>query len=261
MNKITNSGKSVRTRLLNNARENGLNYQLLLIRYIQERFLYRLSLSNLRNHFVLKGGALLYAIQNLKARPTLDLDFLGLGISNDKNSILNNFRQIASIPCPEDAVRFDLDSISADEITINREYQGIRVQLTAHLDTIRQLISIDIGFGDVITPEACTLDYPLAIEGLPHASVLAYSLETVLAEKFEAMISLGEDNSRMKDFFDVYTILQSHTISESVLAEAIRQTFENRKTTYSYPPAIFSASFPESGKRIVQWHNVSKKIQ
>ncbi len=261
MKETNNIGKSIRTKLLNIAQGNGVNYQVLLIRYIQERLLYRLSQSTQRNHFVLKGGALLYAIQDLKARPTLDLDFLGQNIRNNKDVLLQAFREIALIPCPEDAVTFDPESLSAYEITVNRKYQGICIQITAHLDSIRQLISMDIGFGDIITPGAQNLDYPLALGNLPQASILAYSIETLLAEKFEAMISLGEDNSRMKDFFDVYTILHSFFINDSILKEAIYQTFQNRHTHYTETPTLFSDSFAESHKRELQWNNFLKKIQ
>lgn len=261
MKKVSNIGKSIRAKLLTNAMTHGVNYQVLLIRYIQERLLYRLSQSDQRHHFILKGGALLYAVKDLKSRPTLDLDFLGISIHNGRESILQAFREIISIPCPEDAVIFDPDSMTAKEITIHRGYQGLRIQLQAHLDTIKQLISMDIGFGDVITPGVQHLDYPLAVNGLPQAQILAYPLETVLAEKFEAMISLGEDNSRMKDFFDVYMILQAHAIHDSLLQEAIHQTFKNRKTAYSNPPALFSSTFSQSEKRALMWSQFLKKLQ
>lgn len=261
MKKISNYGKSVRTKLLNAAMASGLNYQVLLIRYMQERFLYRLSLSKYREHFVLKGGALLYAIQELEARPTLDLDFMGRGISRDEESLLKAFREIAAINCAEDAVSFETESMTATRIAVNRQYHGIRIQLRAHLDTIRQSITLDIGFGDVITPNARELDYPLAISGIPQATILAYSLESVLAEKFEAMITLGGDNSRMKDFFDVYIILKTGIINHSTLAEAIRQTFSNRNTHFSESPAVFSPDFPTSSHRLQQWHGFLGKIQ
>lgn len=261
MKKISNYGKSVRAKLLNAAMSGDINYQMLLIRYIQERLLYRLSLSKYREHFVLKGGALLYAIQELEARPTLDLDFMGRNINREEETLLKAFREIAAINCPEDAVRFETDSMTATRITVNRQYHGIRIQLRAQLDTIRQSITLDIGFGDVITPNAQELNYPSAISGIPQATILAYSLESVLAEKFEAMITLGEDNSRMKDFFDVYIILKMGTINHSTLAEAIRQTFKNRNTRCSITPTVLSPDFPTSGHRLLQWTGFLRKIQ
>lgn len=261
MKKITNFGKSIRTKLLNLAQTCGISYQILLVRYIQERLLYRLAQSEYRRHFVLKGGALLYAIQQLEARPTLDLDFMGRNISHDTNTLKNVFQRIAEIEYPEDAVTFDSASIITNEIAINRQYHGVRVQILAYLDTIRQQITMDIGFGDIITPNAQELVYPLSIDGLNQAHIYAYSIESVIAEKFEAMISLGEDNSRMKDFFDVYTLLHRSDVNIPLLEEAIRRTFENRNTLIPPAPAMFSPDFAQSGKRLTQWRGFLKKIK
>ena len=145
-----NYGKSVRAKLLNISKAEKLGYQLIVIRYIQERLLYRLSQSRFREKLFLKGGALLYAHEQFRARPTLDIDFLGDKISRDKEFVKMAFEEICAVSCPEDGVTFDTESISAEEITVNKEYHGIRLHVTARLDTIRQVISMDIGFGDVI---------------------------------------------------------------------------------------------------------------
>lgn len=193
-------GKSVRARLLNLAQKEKYDYQLLLVRYIQERLLYRLSQSRFKHCFFLKGGALLYAYERLKARPTLDIDFLADRINRDKNYIKIVFQEICSLECQEDGVFFGTDTLEAKEITINKEYHGVSVTVIAHLDSIKQFISIDIGFGDVIVPKAMSLDYPMLLDEILEVNVMAYSLETVVAEKFQAMISLAGANSRMKDF-------------------------------------------------------------
>lgn len=136
--------------------------------------------------------------------------------------------EICSIACIEDGIKFDAKTISTEEITANKEYNGIRVHATANLDSIRQVISMDIGFGDVITPKPETLDFSLLLQDVPCVNIMAYSLETVVAEKFQAMIELSVENSRMKDFFDVYRILLNSNLNNDILRDAIRATFNNR---------------------------------
>jgi hypothetical protein len=163
--------------------------------------LYRLSVSAYKDKFILKGGALLYAHDGFQARPTLDIDFMAKNVSNDMANIKKIFQEICRIECQEDGVVFDINTIETGEIAISKDYHGVRLTLLAHLDTAQQYISMDIGFGDVITPFPQQLAFPALIATAPGANVLAYSLETVVAEKFQAMISLSLGNSRMKDFF------------------------------------------------------------
>ncbi|MDE6794528.1 MAG: nucleotidyl transferase AbiEii/AbiGii toxin family protein, partial [Muribaculaceae bacterium] len=227
--KVKNYGHSIRTRLLNVANVTKQPFMKILPRYFQERLLYRLSLSRYKSNFLLKGGALLYAYYNFEARPTVDIDFMGNHINHDLEIIKDVFIEILSINCPEDGVTFDINTIQANEITLDKEYRGVRLGFIARLDTIVLPMSIDIGFGDIVTPFPQKLEYPKLLSLLPTVEVLAYSLETVVAEKFEAMISLGEQNSRMKDFFDVYRILVDSKLNEEDLVLAIKNTFNNRK--------------------------------
>jgi len=224
--------KSIKAKLLNLARKEQLDYQLLVIRYLYERLLYRLSVSDYREKFYLKGGALLYAFEKEFPRPTLDIDFLGVKVKNDAEIIKNAFKEICSLPCDEDGVSFDTDTITTEEITENRVYMGIRISLTAHLDTVRQVMKMDIGFGDVVVPEPLLITYPALMSELPAATIVAYSLESVVAEKFQAMIELSELNSRYKDFYDVYKILKNHNLTNDALAAAIHATFQNREAVY-----------------------------
>ena len=256
-----NYGKSVRAKLLNISKAEKLGYQLIVIRYIQERLLYRLSQSRLREKLFLKGGALLYALEQFRARPTLDIDFLGDKISRDKEFVKMAFEEICAVSCPEDGMTFDTESISAEEITVNKEYHGIRLHVTARLDTIRQVISMDIGFGDVITPKPEELDYPVLLKETPAVNIMAYSLETVVAEKFQAMIDLAEENSRMKDFFDVYRILESNKVNEEMLQQAITATFSNRETGYKPDHILFAEEFVKSPTRIAFWKGFLRKIK
>ena len=172
---IKNYGKSVKERLLNISRDEHYSSQLLLSRYFQERLLYRLSVSEYKDQFILKGGALLYAHDGFQARPTLDIDFMARHISNDVDNIKAVFQNICNIACDEDGVMFDGDSIETGEIAVTKEYRGIRVSFVAHLDTAQQRISMDVGFGDVITPFPQHLEYPALIDTVPDVNILAYS--------------------------------------------------------------------------------------
>lgn len=258
---IKDVSKSVKAKLLNIAKGQNLDYQQLVTRYLYERLLFRLSKSDYREQFYLKGGALLYAIEKELPRPTKDIDFLGVRIKNDLAYIKNVFSEICQIPCVEDGVYIDINSIETVEITEEKEYSGIRVSLVARLDTIKQVMKLDIGFGDIVTPSPCELHYPSFLESLPQANILAYSLESVVAEKFQAMIDLSEFNSRYKDFYDVYRILSRYTIDDAVLAEAIRATFKNRGTLYRSNHPLFTAEFAKDANRNRQWNNFLKQIK
>lgn len=259
-----NFGVSNKARLLNITRQTaGQTYMQVLLRFIQERFLYRLSLSEYRNHFYLKGGVLLYAHEQINARPTMDMDFMGDRINRDKENIKRAFQTICRVDCPEDGVKFDSgdDEIILEDITLEREYNGIRILITAHLDSIVQQVSMDVGFGDIIIPKPVDLDYPLLLEDLPEVKVKAYSLETVVAEKFQTMIDRAESNSRMKDFFDVYTILKSGNVDMVVLRDAVREVFANRGTVYMEVHPLFEPAFVESEQRQAMWRAFLRKIK
>lgn len=239
----TNSGKSVKERLLNLSRAEHYNPQMMISRYMQERLLYRLSISNYRERFILKGGALLYAHDRFEARPTLDIDFMATRINNDKENIKRIIKEICNVECVPDGASYDADTVEAEDITVNKEYHGVRVSVVAHLDTACQRVSMDIGFGDVVTPAPQELAFPVLIDTVPQAEIKAYSLETVIAEKFHAMIVLSLANSRMKDFFDVYRILVTDRVDSEILSDAITSTFANRKTGYRENHHLFTEDF------------------
>lgn len=257
-------GKSVRARLLNISKTYGEKdgFMKLLVRYLHERLIYRISVSRYRENFFLKGGSLLFAYNGMKGRPTQDIDFLAAKISRDAARLKEIFAEICQIECEEDGVIFDAASIRTAEITQERKYPGTRVIIVAHLDTIVQQISADIGFGDVIVPAPVDLDYPVFLDTTPPISIKAYSLETVVAEKFHAMVEKDTENSRMKDFFDCYQILknQSNLIDEAVLEDAIRATFENRDTVIADNLQLFTDAFSNDDFRNSLWKNFLKKI-
>lgn len=257
----SNSGKSVKERLLNLSRAENYNPQMMISRYMQERLLYRLSVSNYRNRFILKGGALLYAHERFEARPTLDIDFLAMHINNDNENIKRIIKEICNVDTEADGASYDVNTVETEDITVNKEYHGVRVSVIAHLDTARQRISLDIGFGDVITPAPQALTFPALIDTVPQAEIMAYSLETVVAEKFHAMIALSLANSRMKDFFDVYRILATDRVDSEVLAEAIKSTFANRETSYRENHPLFTEAYFTANDRQALWNGFLRKIK
>lgn len=234
---------------------------MMISRYMQERLLYRLSISNYRERFILKGGALLYAHDRFEARPTLDIDFMATRINNDKENIKRIIKEICNVDCVPDGSSYDADTVEAEDITVNKEYHGVRVSVVAHLDTARQRVSMDIGFGDVVTPAPQELAFPALIDTVPQAEIKAYSLETVVAEKFHAMIVLSLANSRMKDFFDVYRILVTDKVDDEILPEAIRFTFANRGTGYRENHPLFTEEFFASKDRQSFWKGFLRKIK
>ena len=180
--KTKNHGKSIRAKLLNVAKEEGVFYQTVLTRYFQERLLYRFSQTRYRVNFYLKGGALMFAYDRFAARPTFDVDFLGCNISNESSSVISAFKEICSFPCDEDGVTFDVEQITSQIITEFKDYHGIRLTIPVKMDTISQVMTMDIGFGDVVTPSSISIDYPVMLSNLPGVNIQAYSIENVIAE-------------------------------------------------------------------------------
>ena len=258
---VRNWGCSIKAKLLNISQSEGQGYQILITRYLQERLLYRLSISPYHDRFFLKGGALLYAHERFLARPTLDIDFMRHHIDNDKENVKKVFTEICAIPYEQDGVIFHTDTLHTDDIATEKKYPGVRLTLTASIDTIRQSVSMDIGFGDVVTPHPAELAYPSLIDGFPDTNILAYSLETVIAEKFQTMIARAEANSRMKDLYDLYTILQGGKYDREILSEAIKATFANRQTTYMDNHAVFSPDFSNNPDLNTRWSSFAKKLR
>lgn len=256
-----NYGKSVKTRLLNLMNETGYKYMYLLARYFNERLLYRVSVSQYKDNFLLKGGSLLYAMDGLNARPTIDVDFMAERISRDREFLTKVFQEILGIACDEDGVTFDTENITLEPITVEKKYPGTRFFFTAHMDSIVHKMSVDIGFGDVVTPYPASIDFPLLLPNIPSVNLQAYSLETVVAEKFHTMIDRDEYNSRMKDFFDCYQLLTKRSLDDNMLYEAIKATFDNRGLEYNPELKLFTDEFVNDANRQMQWKLFLKKIQ
>lgn len=232
---------SVRARLLDRARAEPTDFQGLLMRYALERLLYRLSVSPYRERFVLKGALLFATWVDAPFRPTRDLDLLGYG-DPDADAIAALFRTLCTMPVADDGVTFDATRLQATPIREEQEYGGIRVRTTATIAGARIPIQVDVGFGDAITPAPVEIDYPTLLDA-PPPRLRAYPVETVIAEKFEAITTLGMANSRLKDFYDLWLIAQTFTFDGTVLETAVRRTFTRRGTALpaQVPPGLGEA--------------------
>ncbi|MFZ4476859.1 MAG: nucleotidyl transferase AbiEii/AbiGii toxin family protein [Saprospiraceae bacterium] len=249
---MKNIAASIRARLLNIAHAEGLNNQLVLTRYFHERLLFRVSRSIYAEHFCLKGGVLLYAYNQHKSRPTRDLDLLGRHLAASFENLERVFKTICEAEYEMDGVEFDPSTVTTSEINKEGDYKGIRVDLEARLGSAIQNIQIDIGFGDVVIPDPLPMLFPVLLE-LEAPQIYAYSMETVIAEKFHAMIERSVANSRMKDFYDVFLLLHSGNIRKLILEEAIIATFRNRGTSYYSEHSLFDIAFENDASRLTMW--------
>ena len=225
------SAISVKDRLKNQAVLSGRSMQEALIAYGLERTVYRLSISEYKERFTLKGGIFLYALFDGEfARVTRDIDLLAKNMSNSAEDMRSVFEHIFSIEC-DDALRYDLSSLKVINITEFKEYHGVNVSIMAYLDRTRIPVSIDIGFGDAIYPDAVEMEFPVLLNMDP-PEIYAYSIYSVISEKFEAIVSLGDANSRYKDFYDIYILADRYELDGNLLKEAVRETFEHRETGF-----------------------------
>ena len=225
---LKNVGASVRARLLQRSRDQRTDFQILLTRYTLERLLYRLSRSEHRDRFILKGAMLFVTWVEAPFRPTRDLDLLGYG-DNSPEAIGGNFRAILTQPVDDDGVAFDVDGLEVAPIREDLEYGGVRVRTQATIAGARIPIQVDVGFGDAITPGPIEIDYPALLDA-PAPHMRAYPIETVVAEKFHALAVRGITNSRLKDYYDLWLIADTFELDRAPLAAAVRQTFERRET-------------------------------
>lgn len=224
----TDLAASVAARLLNRARQTGDDYQNLLTSFCLERFLYRLSVSGRRDRFVLKGAMLLRLWSERPYRATLDLDLLRRG-DGSFDAIREDLQAIVATPVPPDAVDFDGARIAIEPIRAGDEYAGTRATLPARSGKARLALQIDMGIGDAVWPAPGECSYPTLLD-FPAPELLAYPREAVVAEKLEAMVVLGDRNSRIKDFFDLHHLATRFEFDRATLAEAVRRTFERRNT-------------------------------
>lgn len=249
---VKNIGASVRARLLQLAKASGQSFDLVLTRFALERLLFRLSQSAHADRFVLKGAMLMMSWFEDPHRGTRDLDLLGFG-DPEPEAMLATFRDILALN-DDDGVEFDVDALRVDRIREELEYGGLRLRTTASISGARINLTIDIGFGDAMEPGAEMLDYPSML-AFPAPRLRAYARETVIAEKFQAMVALGRANSRMKDFYDIWILSKSFDFAGDRLARAIAATFARRKTAIPVDlPDALTPAFANDEQKQRQWN-------
>ncbi|MBX9463032.1 MAG: nucleotidyl transferase AbiEii/AbiGii toxin family protein [Aquamicrobium sp.] len=248
---IKNIGVSMRARLLNLSKANGQSFDLVLTRFALERLLFRLSQSPHAERFVLKGAMLMMSWFDDPHRGTRDLDLLGFGDPSEA-AMLATFRDILAQDA-EDSIVFDPDTLRVDRIRDKLDYGGLRLRAIASVGGARINLTIDIGFGDALEPGAEVVDYPVMLD-LPKPRLRAYARETVIAEKFQAMVALGRVNSRMKDFYDIWILSRSFAFDDDRLARAIAATFARRGTVIpAEPPDALTPAFAAEEQKQQQW--------
>ena len=249
---VTNIGASVRARLLNIARKSNRDYNRILIQYAQERLLYRFSISRYRDNFILKGALLFLTYDMPQHRPTKDIDFLGKAVKNDLAEIKKVMKEVAAIKV-DDGVIFDPATVEVEKIAEQAEYVGTRVSLQSAIGGAKNVMQIDIGFGDTIVAGPLDIDFPTMLD-YPAPHIKVYSLESAIAEKFEAIVRLNIVTSRMKDFYDIIYLSQHNSFKAEILHEAISQTFETRNTPIADRKIVWGTTFKKDESKKKQWN-------
>lgn len=255
---ISNLAASVQARLQNHARASKRPFQELLQYYAMERFLYRLSMTHHRARFVLKGALMLHVWDAPLARATKDLDFLGR-LDSSLENLERVIREVCTADVEPDGVVFDPVTVKTERIKQDADYEGVRVRFVGLLGKARVAMQIDVGFGDVVTPGAQDITYPVLLD-FPAPALSGYPRETVVAKQFQAMVYLRTLNSRMKDFYDVWLLARQFAFDGSVLAKAISATFKHRGTAIDVGPIAFTPDFTEQASTLAQWTAFRNKL-
>lgn len=254
----SNLAASVRARLLNVAKAQGVDFNQVLVRFALERFLYRLTQSPHADRFLLKGALLFTLWYDMPHRATRDADLLGFGAS-DLESVAQVFREIAAVAV-DDGIVFDPVSVTVGEIRKEAGYGGVRVIIAGELANARCKTQIDVGFGDAVTPGPVASIYPVLLDDLPAPRLQAYPTYTVVAEKLHAIALLGMTNSRVKDYFDLSVLLERETFDAALLAQAIKATFERRGMAVPTElPVGLTDEFAHDASRQALWQAFVKK--
>lgn len=255
---IKNIQASIRAKLQIKAKETNRSFSEVLQYFGMERFLYRFSRSGYADKFILKG-ALMFTVWNIsERRTTLDIDLLAR-YDNQVTAIEKMIKDVCEISVIQDGLVFDPKTVKGKKIKEDADYEGVRVKLLGFLERSRITMQIDIGFGDVIYPKSEIIDYPVILD-FPKPRLKGYPAESVVSEKFEAMVKLGLLNSRMKDFYDIWLMMRRFNFNELKLAEALKRTFTHRKTPIPEGESLFAEEiYNEKSDRQVLWKAFLKK--
>ncbi len=258
MDDKTRMAKSVHARLLNKAKESGRPFMELLQYYGMEKFLLRMSQSEYAEEFILKGALLLRSTGISEIRPTRDID-----LSREKAQSIAQLEQMAKDCCEvtvkEDGLIFEPDTVAGEEIREDQAYKGVRIKFLGKLGKAQIPMQIDIGFGDVVSPSPLWVEYPVLLDG-DSPELLAYTLESAIAEKYQAMVYMDMANSRMKDFYDIWYLMHNQSFKGSALQKAIELTFQRRKTKLpNEPPTALTETFYSDEGKKNQWKAFKRK--
>mgnify|MGYP003730678881 CR=1 FL=1 len=246
---------SVRARLLNQAKARGEEFERTLARFAGERLLFRLGACSARDRCILKGASLLAVWMPDPYRATRDVDVLASGPTDD-DAIRSLIAEICSVPCPEDGLRFDLSDLAVEAIRAEEEYSGKRARFRAFLGQARIAVQLDLGVGDAIAIAPEEISYPTMLPSLPPPRLRAYPREQTVAEKFEAMVKLDTQNSRMKDFHDVWALAGAFQFDGAALQRAVAACFDRRRTAWTEEtPRVLTTAFYHLPELATRWRN------
>jgi len=258
VNKVKNTAASVKEKLATAARRSGRLFDALLLQYLQERFLHRLSVSKYSGNLILKGAMLFLSYGISEARPTKDIDFLARSTENSIDNIKIIFGEILNMRY-DDGVTFVPAGMKIEMINRDGKYSGLRVTFEASLAQAVKTLQIDVGFGDVVTDGPVLIDFPVILPQNPSPKIYSYSLASAIAEKFEAIVKLSYANSRMKDFYDIIFLAGRNTFDMGTIKKAINKTFKNRKTPLSDINKVFHDNFIQAPENDKKWKAFKSK--
>lgn len=250
---------SVLARLKNKAQASGRSYQLCLQLFCQEEFLRRLEKSKYAENFVLKGGLFIYSLTDFDSRVTVDVDFLLKKMPNTPEQLTFVIDEIINTPTGNDFITFEIKDVAP--IALAKKYAGIGVSIIAHIKNTKTPFSIDFGVGDVIVPKQEKHKIPTQLDDFDAPSVNTYSLETTIAEKIDAILSLMEFSSRMKDYYDIYYLANKFDFDGATLTEALKRTFENRLHTFTTEQFDQVMAFDNDDAMQKKWNAFVRKIE
>lgn len=251
-------GASVLTKLKNKAAQSGRSFQLCLQLFCQEEFLRRLERSKYADNFVLKGGLFLYSITDFDSRVTVDVDFLLKKIPNTPERLYTVIEEIIAVPTGNDFITFEIKNI--EPISVTKKYAGIGASLTARIKNTKTPFSIDFGVGDIIVPKQEKRRIPTQLDGFSAPMVNTYSIETTVAEKADAILTLMEFSSRMKDYYDIYYLAGKFDFNGALLTQALAKTFENREHSFAAEQFEEVVKFAENESMQKKWKAFTRKI-
>ncbi|HPM09895.1 MAG TPA: nucleotidyl transferase AbiEii/AbiGii toxin family protein [Paludibacter sp.] len=248
---MTDRAASVLARLRNQAAASSKPFQLCLQLFCQEEFLRRLAASDYKNNLVLKGGHLIYCLTEFNSRPTVDIDFLAQGTANTIEALEKVLISIINTKTGNDFVSYEVKHI--EEISIEKRYPGLSAVLQAQIKNTKTPVKIDFGFGDVVFPKEQVREVPTQLRDFDTPKVKTYSLETVVAEKLDAILDLMEFSSRMKDYYDIYFLSVEFSFDGDRLRTALVNTFKNRERTYKKDDLLKVLAFSQDTEMVRKW--------